>query len=69
VLQQLADFGSLGVFAAFLVWQHIGMQKRMDARDAMFHERLDSMRADYDKTGENGAKLDKLIHWRESHND
>ena len=30
LLAQLTDFGALGLFAAFLVYQHLSMQKRMD---------------------------------------
>ena len=26
----LLDFGALGIFCAFLVWQHLQMQKRLD---------------------------------------
>ena len=30
LLAQLTDFGALGLFAAFLVYQHLSMQKRLD---------------------------------------
>mgnify|MGYP003112399233 CR=1 FL=1 len=30
LLSSLFDFGALGIFAGFLVWQHLGMQKRLD---------------------------------------
>jgi hypothetical protein len=48
LFSQLLDFGSLGIFAAFLIWQHIGMQKRMDTMGARFTESLDKINADYD---------------------
>jgi hypothetical protein len=59
----------MGLFAAFLVWQHIGMQKRADLRDEKFQERLDQLREDYDKTEDNGRKLDQLIHLVEDHHE
>ena len=34
LIPNLFEFGALGVFAAFLIWQHLGMQKRLDKRDA-----------------------------------
>ena len=30
VLSALLEYGSMGLFAAFLVWQHLSMQKRFD---------------------------------------
>ncbi len=30
IIQQLIQGGSMGLFAAFLVWQFIGLQKRLD---------------------------------------
>ena len=48
IFYQLLDFGSLGIFAAFLIWQYIGMQRRMDAMGARFTESLDKINADYD---------------------
>tara|TARA_R100001463_G_scaffold20237_2_gene49353 strand:- start:676 stop:1017 length:342 start_codon:yes stop_codon:yes gene_type:complete len=30
LISQLFDFGALGIFAGFLIWQHLGMQKRLD---------------------------------------
>lgn len=29
-VKMLLEYGSLGIFAAFLVWQHLNMQKRLD---------------------------------------
>tara|TARA_R110000824_G_scaffold41965_16_gene124256 strand:+ start:1254 stop:1598 length:345 start_codon:yes stop_codon:yes gene_type:complete len=48
LFSQLLDFGSLGIFAAFLIWQYIGMQRRMDSMGARFTESLDKINADYD---------------------
>jgi len=36
------------MFAAFLVWQHIGMQRRVDAMSDRFTDSLDRINADYD---------------------
>jgi hypothetical protein len=30
VLATLADYGALGIMVLFLIWQHLGMQKRLD---------------------------------------
>jgi hypothetical protein len=43
----LAD-GHLGVFAAFLVYQFVTMQKRLDALVGSFQEQLDKINEDYD---------------------
>lgn len=40
MLSQLFDFGALGIFAGFLIWQHLGMQKRLDAMVERFQEQL-----------------------------
>ena len=60
VISQLFDFGALGLFASFLIWQHLGMQKRLDALTSGFqtqlkeieksHEdRIEIMRGRYDE--------------------
>ena len=49
MVAQLFDFGALGIFAAFLVWQYMGMQKRLDGLVARFTEQLDKINADYDE--------------------
>ena len=49
VVAQLFDFGALGIFAAFLVWQYMGMQKRLDGLVARFTEQLDKINTDYDE--------------------
>ena len=60
IISQLLDFGALGIFAGFLIWQHLGMQKRLDNLverfqdqlkdiDANFENRVEIMRARYDE--------------------
>jgi hypothetical protein len=64
LLSQLLDFGALGIFAGFLIWQHLGMQKRLDNLvdrfqaqlkdiDDGFEDRVEKMRARYDIVIEN----------------
>ena len=48
LLNTLTDYGALGIFAAFLVWQFMGMQKRLDSLTEKFQEQLDKINADYD---------------------
>ena len=40
LISQLFDFGSLGLFAAFLIYQHLGMQKRLDGLTSGFQSQL-----------------------------
>jgi hypothetical protein len=40
IFSQLFDFGALGLFAGFLIWQHLGMQKRLDLMVQKFQEQL-----------------------------
>ena len=42
----LLDHGSLGLFAAFLIWLYTDMQKRMDALVDRFREQLEKSRTD-----------------------
>lgn len=48
LLNTLTDYGALGIFAAFLVWQFMGMQKRLDSLTEKFQEQLDKINSDYD---------------------
>lgn len=48
MISQLLDFGALGVFAGFLIWQYVGMQKRLDSMFNRFTEQLDKINEDYD---------------------
>lgn len=45
---ELLDFGALGIFAGFLVWLYVGMQKRLDALVERFQSQLDGINKDYD---------------------
>lgn len=60
VISQLLDFGALGIFAGFLIWQHLGMQRRLDKLvdgfqdqlkeiDSGYERRIEIMRERYDK--------------------
>ena len=49
IFDQLIQGGAMGLFAAFLIWQHIGMQKRLDALVNRFQEQLDKINQDYDE--------------------
>mgnify|MGYP003145416885 CR=1 FL=1 len=59
VLATLADYGALGIMVLFLIWQHLGMQKRLDglvdsfrqdseAMNTSFDERVETIRAKYE---------------------
>lgn len=49
ILQQLIQGGAMGLFAAFLVWQFMGMQKRLDKLVDSFQDQLKTINADYDQ--------------------
>ena len=52
-MQQIIDLllagGHLGLFAAFLVWQHISMQKRLDKLVQSFQSQLNDINDNYDQ--------------------
>jgi len=59
-IEQLLNYGSLGIFAGFLIYLYFGMQKRMDKLvesfqeqlreiDAGFENRVEIMRVRYDE--------------------
>ena len=48
IVQQLIQGGSMGVFAAFLVWQFIGLQRRLDKLVDSFQHQLSGINTDYD---------------------
>ena len=57
----LAD-GHLGVFAAFLVYQFVMMQRRLDKLVEGFQEQLDEIRKEYDLRSEKmRERYDKVI--------
>ena len=49
VLATLADYGAFGIMVLFLVWQHLGMQKRLDGLVERFQEQLERMSTDFDE--------------------
>lgn len=49
ILEQLLGAGHLGLFAAFLVWQHFNMQKRLDKLVESFQSQLKEINDDYDE--------------------
>ena len=60
IIPQLLDFGVLGIFASFLIWQYLGMQKRLDKMiddfqrqireiDALSDTRIEAIRERYDR--------------------
>lgn len=46
--EQLIQGGSMGLFAAFLVWQHVQNTKRNDKLVERFQEQLAKINEDYD---------------------
>jgi ribosome-binding protein aMBF1 (putative translation factor) len=51
---ELLDFGALGLFAGFLIYLYISMQKRLDALVDKFQQQLDKINKDYD------SRIDKM---------
>lgn len=49
LVSQLLDFGALGIFAGFLIWQHLGMQKRLDGLVERFQDQLKDIDDGYEK--------------------
>jgi hypothetical protein len=49
LLTELLNFGALGIFAAFLAWQHLSMQKRLDKLVEGFQSQLKEIDAGYEK--------------------
>ena len=57
----LAD-GHLGIFAAFLIYQFVTMQKRLDKLVEGFQEQLDDIRKEYDERSEKmRERYDRVI--------
>jgi len=54
LISQLLDFGALGIFAGFLIWQHLGMQRRLDSLVERFQSQLTKINLDYD------ARIEKM---------
>ena len=49
VLATLADYGALGIMVLFLIWQHLGMQKRLDGLVESFRQDTESANASFDE--------------------
>jgi len=49
LIDQLLAGGHLGLFAAFLVWQFIALQKRLDKLVESFQSQLKDINDDYDR--------------------
>ena len=45
----LLDYGALGILAGVLLWQHLGMQKRLDALVVSFQEQIDRIDKTFDE--------------------
>ena len=54
MVEMLIEYGSLGIFLAFMVWQYTTMQKRLDSLVDKFQEQIDKMR------GENSSQVEEL---------
>lgn len=54
LFEALLEYGSMGLFAAFLVWQHLSMQKRFDKMVDRFQSQLEGIQ------GKGEANEDKL---------
>tara|TARA_R100001594_G_scaffold135822_1_gene177820 strand:- start:296 stop:604 length:309 start_codon:yes stop_codon:yes gene_type:complete len=62
LVDSLLSDGHLGVFAAFLVYQFMTMQKRLDKLVEGFQEQLDEIRKDYDeRTDKMRDRYDRVI--------
>ena len=62
LVESLLDDGHLGVFAAFLIYQFITMQKRLDKLVEGFQEQIEEIRKDYDdRTEKMRERYDRVI--------
>ncbi len=62
LIRQLIDFGGLGGFAGFLVWQFLQMQKRLDNLVEKFQEQVREISEDHDTRVERmRARYDVVI--------
>ena len=62
LVDTLLSGGHLGVFAAFLVYQFMAMQKRLDKLVEGFQEQLDEIRKEYEARSEKmRERYDKVI--------
>ena len=62
LVESLLDDGHLGLFAAFLIYQFITMQKRLDKLVEGFQEQIEEIRKDYDdRTEKMRERYDRVI--------
>ena len=62
LIDTLLGGGHLGLFAAFLVYQFMTMQKRLDKLVEGFQEQLDTLRKEYNERSEKmRERYDKVI--------
>ena len=62
IISQVLDFGALGSFAAFLVWQHVNMQKKFEKLVVSFHTQLKEIDSGYERRIEiMRERYDKVI--------
>tara|TARA_R110002020_G_scaffold194133_6_gene394740 strand:+ start:2830 stop:3213 length:384 start_codon:yes stop_codon:yes gene_type:complete len=62
LIAQLFDFGALGLFAGFLIYLYLGMQKRMDTLVSAFQGQLRDIQARCDEQEEKlRDRYDKVI--------
>tara|TARA_Y100001937_G_scaffold64448_2_gene88163 strand:+ start:10463 stop:10768 length:306 start_codon:yes stop_codon:yes gene_type:complete len=62
VLDSLLAGGHLGLFAAFLVYQFMAMQKRLDKLVSGFQEQVDEIRREYgERTEKMRERYDRVI--------
>tara|TARA_Y100000034_G_scaffold34704_1_gene42615 strand:- start:75 stop:467 length:393 start_codon:yes stop_codon:yes gene_type:complete len=65
LLNTLLDYGALGLFAAFMVWQHLTMTRRQHEDQQVGAERAEKMQTKFDEkltelTGKYEAREDAL---------
>ncbi len=62
LIDTLLEGGHLGLFAAFLVYQFLVMQKRLDRVVEGFQEQIEEIRKDYDqRTDRMRERYDRVI--------
>ena len=70
MVNSLLNDGHLGVFVAFLIYQFMTMQKRLDKLVEGFQEQLDDIRRDYDeRTDKMRERYDRVIQEYRDNND
>ena len=62
LISQLVDFGALGLFSGFLVYQFVQMQKRLDTLVESFQSQVREINDDFDDRVEKmRARYDQVI--------